>query len=31
VQLLNALRLPDPRTGKRPQRRPPRGVYRPRG
>lgn len=29
-QLIAALRLPDPRTGKRPQRRGARGVYRPR-
>lgn len=30
AQLIGALRLPDPRTGRRPSRRPPRGVYRPR-
>jgi hypothetical protein len=29
-QLLGAMRLPDPDTGRRPRRRPPRGVYRPR-
>lgn len=28
--LIAALRLPDPRTGRRPGRRPPRGVYQPR-
>lgn len=28
AQLLGALRLPDPETGCRPRRRPPRGVYR---
>lgn len=30
LRLLAALRLPDPRTGRRPQYRGPRGVYRPR-
>ncbi len=31
AQLIAALRLPDPTTGKRPRRRPPRGVYVPGG
>jgi hypothetical protein len=30
AQLLAALRFPDPRTGRRPQRRPPRGFHLPR-
>ena len=31
ARMLKAMRLPDPPTGRRPQRRGPRGVYQPRG